>query len=308
MVAVRKLLPRDINDVVTRIVGRLRDDAEKNELINPAVSVDLLRRALATSTSSTWVAHDEGRVVGHLYGALLEHAGYGTGAWIGPDGVSFDDDDVLASLYAAAGQEWISEGARNHFVWTLDDPSTTSAWIDLGFSKMHARGMMALRRGQHQLSDDYVLRRGTIDDLELALQLDDELDHAQSQGPSFAIGLSTAAQRDDWTETLTDPESNHYVVDHRGTGVAQCVTFALTTQRSTFDKTIHLSAVVVRNEHRRRGVASAMIDAALNDAMEQGFEYGETIWRVSNRQATHYWSNFGFETTYVRLHRTIGPF
>jgi ribosomal protein S18 acetylase RimI-like enzyme len=157
------------------------------------------------------------------------------------------------------------------------------------------------------LSDDYVLRRGTIDDLELAVQLDDELDRAQSEGPSFAIGLSTASQLNDWTETLGDPETNHFIVDYQGAGVAQCVTFALPTLRSSFDKTIHLSAVVVRAEHRGRGVASAMIDAAFNDAVHEGFLYGETIWRVTNRQATRFWKNFGFETTYVRLHRTVGP-
>jgi ribosomal protein S18 acetylase RimI-like enzyme len=308
VVAVRKLLPRDIDDVVARIARRLRDDANLKELINPAVSADLLRQALASSTSSTWIAHDEGRIVGHLYGALLEHADYGTGAWIGPDGVSFDDDDALASLYTAAGEEWIAAHAREHFVWTLDDPSTTSAWIELGFSKMHARGVKVLRPGNHQLSDEYVLRRGTLDDLELAVQLDDELDRAQSEGPSFAIGLSTASRRDDWTETLSDLETNLYIVNYRGAAVAQCVTFALPAQRSSFDRTIHLSAVVVRAEHRRRGIASAMIDAAFNDAMRDGFEFGETIWRLTNRQATRYWKNYGFETTYVRLHRTIGPY
>jgi hypothetical protein len=49
-----------------------------------------------------------------------------------------------------------------------------------------------------------------------------------------------------------------------------------------------------------------MVDAALRNARNAGFEYVETNWRVTNRRARNYWVGYGFESTYVRLHRTIG--
>lgn len=308
MDGVRKLLADDIDGIVSRVAQRLSIDAALKPLVNPRFSVDIFRAALASATSSTWVDYRDGQLVGHLYGALLDSPTYGPSVWIGPDGVSFDDGDALASLYAVAGEEWVARGASEHFVWTLDDPSTTTAWYDLGFARMHTRGVMQLREGQHALADKYTLRLGTFDDLELAIELDDELDRAQNLGPSFSRGLSKASQRDDWIETLSDPDTRHFIVDADGVAIAQCITFPLLDQRSSFDGTIHLSAVVVVEGHQRQGIASAMVDAALSDARERGFVYAETNWRITNRQAARYWTAYGFRTTYVRLHRTIGMF
>jgi GNAT superfamily N-acetyltransferase len=303
---VRKLLADDIDGVVARVAERLSVDATLEPLVNPRFSVDIFRAALASATSSTWVDYRDGQLAGHLYGALLDNPTYGPSVWIGPDGVSFDDGDALAALYAVAGEEWIAMGAREHFVWTLDDPSTTTAWFDVGFARMHTRGVMQLREGHHALAAKYALRLGTFDDLGLAIELDDELERAQSRGPSFSRGLSKVSQRDDWIETLSDPDTRHFIVDAGGVAIAQCITFPLPDQRSSFDGTIHLSAVVVVEEHQKQGIARAMVDAALNDARERGFAYAETNWRITNRQAAQYWTAYGFRTTYVRLHRTIG--
>jgi ribosomal protein S18 acetylase RimI-like enzyme len=51
-----------------------------------------------------------------------------------------------------------------------------------------------------------------------------------------------------------------------------------------------------------------MVDAALNDARDRGFLYAATNWRVTNRRAARFWTTYGFEPTYERLHRTIGTF
>lgn len=303
---VQRLQANDIDGVVARVAQRLHDDALLKPLINPTFSVDIFRAALASATSSTWVLYRDGQLVGHLYGALLDSPTYGASVWIGPDGVSFDDGDALAALYAVAGEEWITNGATEHYVWTLDDPSTTTAWFDLGFARMHARGVMQLHEGRQVLADQYSLRLGTIDDLDLAIALDDELERVQSQGPSFSRGLSKASQREDWIETLSDPDTRHFIVESSGAPIAQCVTFPLPEQRSSFDATIHLSAVVVLPAHQNQGIARAMVDAALNDARERGFNYAETNWRITNRQAARYWTAYGFTPTYVRLHRTIG--
>jgi ribosomal protein S18 acetylase RimI-like enzyme len=90
--------------------------------------------------------------------------------------------------------------------------------------------------------------------------------------------------------------------------VAQCITFPLPTRRGSFDATLHVSAVAVRETHRGRGVGTALVDLALDRARQKGFEYAETNWRVTNRPAARFWTDYGFEPTYVRLHRTVGEF
>jgi len=308
VIEVHELQSGDVDVVVERIARQLAHDAAHRPLINPAFSRDLLADALHSARASTWTAHRAGRLVGHLFGARLANATHGTGIWIGPDGVSYDDDEVLDALYAHAATHWIDAGAGEHFVWTLDDATATLPWYQLGFARVHVRGVLALGEHRHDLPPGYALRRGTAKDLDLALALDDELDAAQYAGPSFARQLSTSSQRGEWAETLADPETCHYVVDFEGTGVAQCVTYPLAPQRSSFAHTVHLSGVVVARDHRRRGVALAMVDAALEEARSRGFEFAETSWRETNREASRYWRRYGFEPTYVRLHRTIGPY
>jgi GNAT superfamily N-acetyltransferase len=304
---VRPLEVRDLDEVVARVQERLANDARRNSLLSPAFSAEHFRYALRHASNQTWVADEGGEVIGHLYGALLESAEYGHGAWIGPDGVSFDSDDVLASLYAEAGSNWIGNGALEHYAWVFDQTKDTAPWYELGFARMHVRGVLALgERRLHQLAPGYQLRRGGTDDLSLAIELDQVLDDAQREGPSFSLFLEHASRPEELLEALEDDEVHHYVVEHLGQGVAQCLTFPLEARRGSFDATLHVSAVAVRPEHEHRGVARALINHALNDALEAGFTHVETNWRVTNRRAASFWLRYGFRPTYVRLHRTIG--
>jgi ribosomal protein S18 acetylase RimI-like enzyme len=303
---VRPLEPRDLDEVVPRVQRRLANDASRNPLLSPTFSAEHFSDALRHASNQTWVAEEQGEVVGHLYGALLESPEYGHGAWIGPDGVSFDSDDVLTSLYAEAGSSWIGHGALEHYAWVFDQVEDTAPWYELGFARMHLRGVLALgERRNHQLPPGYRLRRGGTDDLALAIELDQVLDDAQRKGPSFSLFLEHASRPDELLEALEDDEVHHYVVEYAGQGVAQCLTFPLESRRGSFDKTLHVSAVAVKPEHEHRGVAQALIDHALNDALDAGFTHVETNWRVTNRRAANFWLRYGFRATYVRLHRTI---
>lgn len=292
-----------VSDLITQ---RLRDDERRNRYVNGEVDRELLVGALSSAKASTWVVERAGVVVGHLQAALLESDVYGHGAWVGPDGVSHDDTDALAALYASAGRAWIDAGAREHYVWVLDRPERTEPWMSLGFARMHQRGVRALD-GQpvRALPAGYTTRLGTIDDLDAAVELGAVIDRAQAAGPSFSIEVG-GDERTELDETLSDPEVRYFLAEMHGQPVGQCITFPLPARRGSFDHTVHLSAVAVREDHQSRGVATALVDAALERARRYGFRYVETNWRVTNREAAHYWTNYGFEPTYVRLHRTIG--
>jgi ribosomal protein S18 acetylase RimI-like enzyme len=304
---VRPLELRDVDVVVARVRAQLTHDARHNPMLSPMFSDEDFAHALRHASDQTWVAEENDRVVGHLYGALLESPEYGHGAWVGPDGVSFDDDDALANLYAAAATSWIGEGALEHYVWVFDQIGDTTPWYELGFARMHVRGVLALGdRRRHRLAPDYQLRRGGVDDLPLAIELDQVLDDAQRLGPSFSLFLEHASRPEELFEALNDDEVHHYVVEYRGRGVAQCLTFPLEARRGSFDRTLLVSAVAVKPEHEHRGVARALIDHALNHAQNAGFTHVETNWRVTNRRAASFWRRYGFRPTYVRLHRTVG--
>jgi ribosomal protein S18 acetylase RimI-like enzyme len=307
VIEVRRLLPSDVDAVVERVEQRLDDDARINRLVNPSLDRGLLAQSLASATSATWVALEDDQVAGHLYGAVLESSSYGRGAWTGPDGSSHDSTDVLADLYAQSGQSWFDQGALDHYVWTLDHPSRTGPWHELGFARMHQRGVLELTsRAARRLPPQYRLRPGSLADLEVGLELLGEIDRAQARGPSFAVNPSRANDRADLEETLADPEVDLLLVECDGDAVAQLITYPLPAQRGSFERTAYLSAVAVREAHRGRGVASALVDAALAAARANGFDHAETSWRVTNREAARFWRSYGFTPTYVRLHRRIG--
>jgi GNAT superfamily N-acetyltransferase len=302
---VRPLGVEDLEAVVGRVGTNLARDAARNPLINAAFSAEVFSLALAHAREHTWVALDEQGVVGHLYGALLESPADGPGAWVGPDGVSFDDGATLAALYATAGNSWTLRGARDHYVWARDDDEATRPWHDLGFARAQVRGVLDLsRRASAALTDGYALRRGGLVDLEIALRLDRILDAAEGRARHSVVDDVVA--REEWRELLEDDDVNYYVVEFRGDAVAQCLTYPLSPRRGSFDDSLHVSAVVVTPTHQHRGVARALVDVALDDAWRAGFRYAETNWRVTNERAGSFWRRFGFTPTYVRLHRTNG--
>jgi ribosomal protein S18 acetylase RimI-like enzyme len=302
---VRPLEPEDLGEVVERVAAKLSNDAARNSLINPTFSSREFRRALAQVRDHTWVALRGSEIVGHLYAAVVESAEHGWGAWIGPDGVSFDDQSVLAELYDEASAAWRVRDVREHFVWVLDDEVEFAPWWHLGFSPAHVRGVLALAtRPTAIVPDGYHLRRGSVADLDVALMLDRVLDDAEHQGAHPSSDDVPTTRREEWRELLADEEVHHYLVEVAGEAVAQCVTYPLAPQRGSFDGTLHVSAVVVLAAHEHRGVARSLISAALDDAERSGFHFAEVSWRVTNRRASQFWGRYGFVPTYVRLRRT----
>ncbi len=306
MVSVEPLGPAHLDEIVARVVREQRRVNERHPLIDARVDARQLADSLRSSAPDTVVALRDGRVVGHLRGTLLASDVYGHGAWMNPEGLSYDDATVLEDLYVALANRWLAVGADRHYVWVPRDESV-APWLLLGFAYMHQRGTRVLAAVDPvALPTGYHLRRGGIDDLEIALALDEHLREFQETGPSYAFGLANTGQREDWIETLEDPEVTYVIVERDGVPVAQCSTFPVPERVGSFARTIHLSAVVVRHEHRRLGVARAMVDAVLHDARRDGFVYAETNWRVTNRRAERYWMTYGFTPTYVRLHRHVG--
>jgi len=301
---VRTLQSADLEQIAMRVGDSLARDARRNALVNPDFSPDVFVAALGSASDQTWVDEEDGLVVGHLFGAILDSVEHGRGTWIGPDGVSFDDDDILAALYDEAGATWSKRGATEHFAWVFDADDDTRPWLALGFVPVHRRGVRSLSTVPAEtFPAGYVIRRGGVNDLALAVELDRLIDPAQSTDSTPPP--NDVAVRAGWRELLDDDEVRHYVVEHGGQGVAQCVTYPLDPRRGSFDRTIHLSAVAVQHGHEHRGVARAMVAAALLDARSARFLYAEANWGVTNHRAEQFWLRYGFARTYVRLRRSM---
>jgi GNAT superfamily N-acetyltransferase len=306
MTTIRTLQPGDARAVVDRIANRLADDARHSPLVNPCVDTESLYDTILHASNATWVAVEGSRVVGHLYGAVLNDHAHERAAWTGPDGVSFDDDEHLEKLVDVACASWRRSGATQHYSWTLANPARVAPWDALGYQRLGVRGVMTLRARQvRTLPDGMVLRAATSHDVERALQLDHVIDVAQGDAVAMS-GKDRRTTRRELLELLEDPDVRHYVVEANDVVIAQAVTFPLPPRRGSFDATLHLSEVVVDPSEQGLGVASAMIDTVLERARLEGFGHVEAQWRVTNQQASTFWPRYGLTPTYVRLGRAVG--
>ncbi len=303
MVHVRPFDARDTDAVVARVRAQLLDAHVREPFINDAFDEVDFARALRAQHAPLWVALRGGRIVGHLYGAILDDA-RGTSAWVGPDGASFDDLDVLAALYAQAGSHWFQRGAHEHWVWIANRDDAFFPWSELGFAKEHRRGVVRLRDVEPvALSTGYRVRTGGVGDLDVARELDAVLDEAQREGPNFFF--AEAAPGEGITDTLEDPEVRLHVLERDDHVLAQCVTYPLDLRRGSFDGVVHLSGVVVRDEFRRRGLGAALVTQVLATLRDEGARYVEVHWRVANRDAQRFWLERGFHPTFTRLRRVL---
>lgn len=303
MVHVRPFDPRDTDAVVARVRTQLLDAHAREPFINDAFDDIGFADALRAQHAPMWVALRDGKVVGHLYGALL-HDARGTSAWIGPDGVSFDGPDVLAALYAEAGNNWFQRGAHEHWVWIPNRDDAFLPWSELGFAKEHRRGVARLRDvASVAMPASYRVREGGVGDLDVARELDAILDEAQREGPNFLF--AEAAPGEGITDTLDDPEVRLHVLERDDEVLGQCVTYPLDVRRGSFEGVVHLSGVVVRDEFRRRGLGGAFVAKVLSTLRDEGASYVEVHWRVANHDAQRFWQERGFHATFTRLRRVL---
>jgi GNAT superfamily N-acetyltransferase len=295
----------EVPAVVARASAALAQDARRPE-VSAVVDQVELERAFEWVLADLYVALDGGAVRGHLVANLIDDPLTGRGAWVGPDGVSFDDPEVLWALYAVAGESWIAAGAREHYVWTLDDALRQGPWLDLAFARVHHRGVRRLRGDSPPLPTGYRLRRGGPGDLEAVAALSNSIDLAQRAGPSFAL-VEPGDERASLAETLGDPDVAAYLLERADEVVGQVLALELGPRRGTHPRTTHLSAVAVADGLRGQGLGAAMVDAVLGRLARAGAEWAEVNWRSAHRDAARFWGRRGFAPTYVRLHRTIGP-
>ena len=293
--------------IAQRVGEQLARDASIEGLVCDDFSRHEFESALARSVSPVWVDDSNGVLRGHLYGATFDDPLHGRQTWSGPDGYSFDSEDALDDLYEVAERAWRDEGSRAHLVWALAGHGT-QAWIDRGYSLVSVRASLALTHHyDFKWPPRHRVRRGSPDDLEVALAFDELIDLAQGTDPSSLSDAQRAASRGDLVELLDDPDCHYYLLEIDDAPVAQCVSFALPSLRGNFADTVYIGSLAVDPSHQRKGLATSLVHCILNEAITHQFGHAEVRWHIDNEPATALWSSLAFRPTYVQLRRTLSP-
>lgn len=302
---VRRAVKFDASAIAQRVGEHLSFDARVEPLVCDDFSRAEFESALATSAGPIWVDDANGLLRGHLYGATLDDSLHGRQTWTGPDGYSFDSEDVLDDLSEWAYRSWRDEGSTAHLVWALAGHGT-QVWVDRGYHISSVRAALPL-------SEPFTLtwppalrvRRATPADLATALAFDALIDLAQGTEPDALNDTQREASEADLVDLLDDPDSHYYLLEVDGVAAAQCVSFPLPTLRGNFAETVYIGSLAVQPSWRRRGLATLLVRSILNEAIDDGFRFAEVRWHIDNDEATALWSTLGFHPTYVQLRRPL---
>lgn len=295
----------DASTIAQRVADQLFRDHQLEPLVSDEFSRQEFEYALADSVTSVWVEDSNRRFRGHLYGTTLEEPLHGRQTWTGPDGYSYENENVLDNLCEWAYHSWREQGSKAHLVWALAG-SGTQAWIERGYQITSVRGARALEETfDVTWPPGHVLRQATASDLETALAFDALIDLAQGTPVDSQTRAQREANESDLSELLDDPDCHYYLLEVGTLPVAQCVTFSLPPLRGNFEHTVYVGSLAVDPTYRRRGIGTRLVHAVLDDALDEVFEYAEVRWHINNDEATALWSSLGFRPTYVQLRRSL---
>jgi GNAT superfamily N-acetyltransferase len=248
-----------------------------------------------------WVAVQDGRAVAYLAGAVD-----GDIARVGFAGVAGSDPEALTLCFVRCARAWSTQRFAIHV--PAGDAALTDAFFRLAFGCQLA---WAIRESEPAAPVDFggIIRPGTPDDIEAAVDLDLELHALQMMLPSWS-GLEPADRdevRAEWDGAWDDPATcAHLVAERDGKVVGQVVLY----HRPQGDLrvppgNVDLAHLVTRLADRETGVGSALVAHTLRLAHEQGYRSVTVDWRTVNPLAGPFWPKRGFRPQYLRLYRRV---
>jgi GNAT superfamily N-acetyltransferase len=309
MSPVRRLAPPDVTRIALRVADRLDEHARREPLVSSRFHRVEFEQSLAGANDPTWVNDNNGRLTGHLFGAVIDEPRNGRQAWTGPDGCSFDFEQHLDLLLEVAFDHWLAQGVTAHVLW-VPAGAEVEPWLARGYEVLSVRGGLAIDAATPPdvaafADESLSVRRGSLEDFVTILAFEAMVDLAQGTDVEALSEAVHAAAEDDLRETLEDPETISYFLERYGVAVAHCLTFPLPSLRGTHDNTVYISDVAVEPESRGRGYGKFIVATALHDAANAGYQYAEVRWRINNLKGHVLWSSFGFRPTYAQLRRRI---
>jgi GNAT superfamily N-acetyltransferase len=254
------------------------------------------------------------RVTGFLVGTPLDES-WGPNVWVPAAGHAVAEQELVRDLYAAAAERWVAEMRTSHYVLVpASDPALVDAWFRLGFGHQHVH---AIREVPHDAPGDGApngvsVRRARRDDIDSLARLDLALPEHQARSPVFSRRplQSFEEARVAWDEDFDDPRFATFVAERDGEVIGSAVGCSLELSSTHTGPALPrgaalLAFVCVFPEARGAGAGSALGQAVLAWARDEGYSTLVTDWRVTNLTSSRALPRLGLRPTFYRLFRAI---
>ncbi|MGH2599604.1 MAG: GNAT family N-acetyltransferase, partial [Dehalococcoidia bacterium] len=260
------------------------------------------------------VALRDGRMAGYLIGrpwlgrpVLRERSG-----WVDYAGHAVEADDAVdlyRALYAAVAPRWLERGCFAHYV-TLPatDATALDAWYSLGFGRWHIAAVrdVAPPAAMSHAAGVEVHEAGE-EDLDVVFRLRRGLGIYHTAAPMFEPYLFDQTElRAETLGRLRDPRHRVLLAVRGGEPFGMLALSAPDPPRMMATTGgIHIDEAFVEVAVRGGGAGSMLLDAALRQARDDGYQWSGVSWRAANLSGSRFWLGNGFRPVFVRVLREV---
>lgn len=239
-----------------------------------------------------------GRLVGFLTGWLIPSF-RGKRSVFSPEWANAADLEnsrrIYEEMYAHLSASWVADGYFTHLISMLvNDRDGIDGWHWLGFGMIAADAVRDLQPAQG-CDADVAIRRACLEDLEQVMTLDEALWQHLAASPTFLADAEERAEERDrsyYEEWLQNPEKALWLAYHGTEAVAYIGLGPASDDASTIiydEKTASIDGVFTREKVRGSGIATALLNRALEWARAAGYERCAVDFEPMNPLATRFW-------------------
>lgn len=212
---------------------------------------------------------------------------------------------IYLALYRAASAEWAAAGCQTHALSLLaNDAEAEKVWFWSGFGLLVVDAVRPLTGLGVEIPPGLEIRQATLADVPVLVELEAEHWRHYTQAPVFMV--STASDgADEFSELIQNPDHAVWLALDSGQPAGY-----IRFEGSSFGAaaivdsktTVAVTGAYVRPAYRGRKAAVAMLDAALRDYAERGFERCSVDFESFNPEAAAFWPRY-FEPVCYSLMR-----
>lgn len=268
------------------------------EMENPALISQHLAELLRGSAGV--VALDHGRLVGYLAWHMVN--GFrGTkrkGAYV-PEWAHGSNGEnqarIYRGMYRAAATAWAAAGCQVHAISLLaHDQAVINTWFWNGFGLLGVDAVRPMRPLKSTHAAQLEIRKALSADAEIVSRLDHEHWQHYPQAPIFMVP-HRPSRPEEIKAWLAQPKNSLWLAWAGRTPVG-----FIRFDGYDFDGVaiinspggIFISGAYVRPAYRSKGVAAALLDAALRDYQQRGFEFCAVNFESFNPEAAAFWTRY----------------
>jgi GNAT superfamily N-acetyltransferase len=267
-------------------------------------------QALQDAGHTGLVTRDGGRLIALMTVTVRENRVIGKYARFPAEGFAVDpevDDPTgaVGALYAEMAPSLVAGGARYHYLLHSPSPGLDEALSNLGFGRDGCYGVQRVAH-RHRARGVRVFEAGEVDLDTIARLALVEIEH-RATSPMFA--RRAAPSLDDLANehrALRSAGAVHLIAELDGRHVG-----LLTIEPTSPAPRLcpagqpYIGSTATLPDVRRRGVGSALVDAALGWAHEHGFEWISVDFATANPLSRPFWLGAGFRPTGYGVLRLI---